>query len=284
MDKTKSIITNILSSSPRHPSSPTSHCSLRRSRRQPPLRRLWFFGFFISYRRGQPSWQQQTARNHSRLQKPVAEREKAAKLTNRLIHTQYQTSRLHCRLHSIHLHQTRLPHKRLHIIPDALIFKVHSRPHVSLTVLDAQLRKDVGGVEARVVAQLARDDLEGFGEGFDDGLLFAVDGEVGVAVQVGGDFHLAGFGVRMVYGKGGKGVFKVGRNYLAGTASSNYVFISYCSFYDHNGVVETTLHFCDKLLGTSSQYQGASLCCWTSLKEVESFATYLSLVESLASP
>ena len=57
-------------------------------------------------------------------------------------------------------------------------------------MLDAQLGQYVGGVETGVVAELAGDDLEGFGEGFDDCLLFAWDGEVGVLVEVGGYFHL----------------------------------------------------------------------------------------------
>lgn len=75
--------------------------------------------------------------------------------------------------------------------------------------------EDVGGVEAGVVAELPWDYLEGFGEGFDDGLLFARDGgvEVGVPVEVGGDFHLLGgegellgmgccfFGVDTVWGE-----------------------------------------------------------------------------------
>ena len=87
--------------------------------------------------------------------------------TNSLIHTQNQASRLHGRLHSIHLDQTRLPHKRLHIIPHALIIEVHTSPDVSLAVLDAQLGEDVCGVEAGVIAELAGDDFEGFGEGFD---------------------------------------------------------------------------------------------------------------------
>ncbi len=61
---------------------------------------------------------------------------------------------------------------------------------LTLAVLDAQLGQDVGGVEAGVVAELAGDDLEGFGERFDDGLLLAGHGEVGVLVEVGGYFHL----------------------------------------------------------------------------------------------
>ena len=57
-------------------------------------------------------------------------------------------------------------------------------------MLDAQAVEDVGGVEAGVVAELPGDDFEGFGEGFDDGLLFVRDVLVGVFVEVGGHFHL----------------------------------------------------------------------------------------------
>ena len=57
-------------------------------------------------------------------------------------------------------------------------------------MLDAELGKDVCGVEAGVVAELAGDDFEGFSEGFNDCLLFAGNGEVGGAVEVGGYFHL----------------------------------------------------------------------------------------------
>ena len=111
-------------------------------------------------------------------------------LTNSLIHTQNQTSRLCRRLHGINLHQTRLPNKRLHIISHALIIEIHTRPCIPFSVLDTQLGKDVCGVEAGVVAELAGDYFEGFGEGFDYCLLFAGDGEVGGAVEVCGDFHL----------------------------------------------------------------------------------------------
>ena len=126
-----------------------------------------------------------TIKNHYNFNKS---RENA--LTNSLIHTQNQTGRLRRRLHRIYLHQTWLPNKRLHIIPYTLIIKVHARPCVPFSVLDTQLGKDVCGVEAGVVAELAGDYFEGFGEGFDYRLLFAGDGEVGGAVEVRGDFHL----------------------------------------------------------------------------------------------
>ena len=71
-------------------------------------------------------------------------------------------------------------------------------------MLDAQLSEDVCGVEAGVVAELAGDYFEGFGEGFYYGLLFAGDGEVGGAVEVRGYFHLwEGRGLGSLRGVGG---------------------------------------------------------------------------------
>lgn len=72
---------------------------------------------------------------------------------------------------------------------------------MAFAVLDAQPVQDVGGVEAGVVAELARDDLECFGKGFDDGLLLVADGRIGVGVEVGGDFHLYCESVRVLCGR-----------------------------------------------------------------------------------
>lgn len=90
----------------------------------------------------------------------------------------------------IDLDQTRFPDKGLEVIPDAFVVEVDTSPDVAFAVFDTEAVEDVGGVEAGVVAQLAGDDLEGFGEGFDDGLLFVRHVFVGVAVQEGGDFQL----------------------------------------------------------------------------------------------
>ena len=57
-------------------------------------------------------------------------------------------------------------------------------------MFDPEAVEDVGSVETGIVAQLAGDDFEGFGEGFDDGLLFVGDVFVGVFMEVGGYFHL----------------------------------------------------------------------------------------------
>ena len=57
-------------------------------------------------------------------------------------------------------------------------------------MFDAQAVENVSGVEAGVVAELAGDDLEGFGKGFDDGLLSVRNVLVGIFVKVRGDLHL----------------------------------------------------------------------------------------------
>lgn len=179
-------------------------------------------------------------------------------LTNSLIHTQNQTRRLRRRLHGINLHQTRLPNKRLHIISHALIIKIHTRPRIPLSVLDAQLCKDIRGVEAGIIAELAGNNFKGFSEGFDDGLLFAGHGEVGGAVEVGGDFH------------------------FAGSAAGDDVAVADGAFDDHDGVVETSFYFCDELFGASSEDERACLCGGAAFEEIESLAADLALFESFA--
>lgn len=142
---------------PRHTSPPPPQSPLRRSRRQTPLRRIRLLTLLV---------------------------------LDCFIDRQDETCSLYCSLDGIDLDQTRFPDKGLKIIPDAFVVEVDAGPDVAFAVLDAQAVEDVGGIEAGVVAQLAGDDLEGFGEGFDDGLLFVRHVFVGVAVQEGGDFHL----------------------------------------------------------------------------------------------
>ncbi len=72
-------------------------------------------------------------------------------------------------------------------------------------------------------------------------------------------------------------------SYLASTTSSDDVSIPYCSFYNHNGIMQTSFHLSNELFSASSQNQSAGFCCRTSLEEIESFAPYLSLLEPLAS-
>ena len=197
--------------------------------------------------------------------------------TNSLIHTQNQTTSLHSRLNSIDLDQTRLPNKRLHIISDTLIIEIYARPRIALSMLDAQLGQDVCGVETGVVAELAGDYLECFSEGFNYRLLFTGNGEVGGAVEMGGDLHLWGF-VRWRRGSRVEG--EVG-TYFASTTASDNVTVLYGAFHYHYCIMETSLYFCNELLCSSSQDQSACFCCRASFEEVVSLAAYLTLLESL---
>ncbi len=105
-----------------------------------------------------------------------------AEHTNSLINAQDQTTRLDGSLDGVDFDEGGLPDESVEVVADALVVEVDAGPDVALAVLDAQPVEDVGGVEAGVVAQLARDDLERFGEGLDDGLLLVADGGVGVGV------------------------------------------------------------------------------------------------------
>lgn len=75
----------------------------------------------------------------------------------------------------------------------------------------AELVEDVGGVEAGVVAELAGNDLQGFGVSADQQLLFAWNGP-GIVPQVFGKFHLDGAATgndRVVLENKGKGFCSV---------------------------------------------------------------------------
>ena len=94
--------------------------------------------------------------------------------------------------------------------------------------------EDVGGVEAGVVAKLAGDHFEGFGEGLYYCLLFVWELSVGEVVEGGGDFHLW-LGMLVSGDRTGRGRGKM--VYLAGTAASDDTLVLDGAFYDHNGVV-----------------------------------------------
>lgn len=115
-------------------------------------------------------------------------------ILNRFINTQNQTASLHGGLNSINLNETRFPNKSLHVIPYTFVIEVYAGPDIALAMLDSQAVEDVCRIETGVVAELAGDDFEGFGEGFDNGLLFVGDVLVGVFVEVGGYFHLITLG------------------------------------------------------------------------------------------
>lgn len=121
-------------------------------------------------------------RQYTPLDYSKASRDEVGKLTNGFIHAQNQTTRFHRRLNRIHLHERRLPHKRVQIIPHAFIVKVDARPDIPLAVFHPQLRQNISRVEARIVAELPGDDLERFGKRFHNRLLLPRD--IGIRVLV----------------------------------------------------------------------------------------------------
>lgn len=164
-------------------------------------------------------------------------------------------------LDGVDLDEGGFPDEGVHHIGDALVVaggEVDAGPDAALAVLDAQLVEDVGGVEARVVAQLARDHLERLRERLDHRLLLVGDVLVGELVQVGGDLHLAG----------------------AAAADDQVVLDG--ALDDHDGVVQGALDFGDELLGAAAQDQGAGLGLGAVLEEVEALAADLALVEGPA--
>lgn len=125
-------------------------------------------------------------------------------------------------------------------------------------MLDAELVENIGGVEAGVVAELTGNDLEGLGEGLDDGLLLVGNVAIGEAVQVGGHLH------------------------LDGTAAADNGLVANGALDDHDGVVQGALDLGDELLGAAAQDERARLGRRAVLKEVEALAADLALLKGAA--
>lgn len=70
--------------------------------------------------------------------------------------------------------------------------------------------------------------------------------------------------------------------YLTSTSSSNDVSIPNRPLHNHDGVVQTALHLRDKLLCSSSQYEGAGFGLRAAFEEIEALAADLSLLEPFA--
>jgi len=137
--------------------------------------------------------------------------------------------------------------------------EVHTCPDMPvLAVFDAQAVEHVCGVQAGVVAELAGDDFEGFGEGFDDGLLFVGDVAVGELVEVGGHFHFAG----------------------AAAGDDGFVLDAAPDY--HYGVVQGALDFGDELLGAAAEDQGAGFGGGAGGKEVVALGADLDFFEKPA--
>lgn len=129
-----------------------------------------------------------------------------------------------------------------------------------LTVFDTQAVEDVCSVEASVIAQLPRDDLEGFGEGFNDGLLLEGDVPVRELVQMRRHLH------------------------LAGTTPSDDAPVLDGPFYNHDGVVQAALNFGDELFGASTQDKGTGFGGGAGGEDVEAFRTDLDFFKEAAGP
>lgn len=67
--------------------------------------------------------------------------------------------------------------------------------------------------------------------------------------------------------------------YLNSTASSDYLTISYGSFYHHNSVVQTSLYLLNELIRTTTKKQRASFRLGAVLEDVVPFPTNLSFLE-----
>lgn len=185
-------------------------------------------------------------------------RRRALLVADGLVDAQDQAAGLGGGLQGVDLDQGGLPHEALQHVGGALVLEVDAGPGVALAVLDAQLVEDVGGVEAGVVAQLARDNLQRLGKRLDDGLLLVRDVLVGVVVQVRRDLHLDG----------------------AAAADNRPVLDG--ALDNHDGVVQRALHLGNELLGAAAQHQRARLGLGAALEEVVALAANLALLKGLA--
>lgn len=179
-------------------------------------------------------------------------------LTDRLIHAQDHTAGFHSRLDGIYFHQRRLPYESLHVVPHAFIIEIHTRPYVPLAMLHSELRQYIGRIKTSIITQLSWDDLQCFGERFDDCLLLPWDIRIGILMQEGTDLHLA--------------CTSAGHDGVVADGTLN----------DHDGVVKTAFSFGDELLGASAEDKGTCFGGRTAFEEIKSFAANLTLFEFLA--
>lgn len=143
----------------------------------------------------------------------------AARVLDGLVYGQDEAGGLRRGRQGVDAHDGRLPDAGGEVVGDVLVVDVHAVPHTALQrrpqvsskvltrhmtitasascplpsphlcVFGSQLVEDVGGVEARVVAQLPGDDLQGLGVRSDEQLLLSRDGP-GIVAQVLGQLHL----------------------------------------------------------------------------------------------
>ena len=173
---------------------------------------------------------------------------------DRLVDAQYETGGLGGSRDRVDLDDGGLPHGRLEVVGDVLVVDVDAVPEAALGVLLTQLVEYVGGVEAGVLAQLARYDLEGARQRRYDHLL------------------LAGNGARVL-------AQEARRLHLDGAAARHDRVVLDRAAHDHDGVVERALGLLDELLGAAAQYERARLGLRAAGEDVVAFAADLLLLE-----
>mmetsp|Transcript_45072 Transcript_45072/g.75199 ORF Transcript_45072/g.75199 Transcript_45072/m.75199 type:complete len:221 (-) Transcript_45072:886-1548(-) len=124
-------------------------------------------------------------------------------------------------------------------------------------MLLAQLVEHVGGVEAGVVGELARDHLQGLGVSVHKELGLARDG-ARVIPQVSRHFH------------------------IDRSSAGHHRCVLHRASYNHNSVVQAALRLFDELVRTSSENDGGGLCPGASLEDVEALAAYLDFFKPRA--
>lgn len=176
---------------------------------------------------------------------------------NRLVDAQYKTRSLGRSRDRVDLDNGRLPHGGRVVVGNVLAVNVHAVPETALGVLLTQLVEYVGGIEAGVLAQLTRYDLERARQRRHDHLLLARD-RSRIVAQVLGDLH------------------------LDGTAAGHDRVVLERTAHDHDGVVERTLGLLDELLGTAAQNERARFSLRTTREDVVPLAADLLFLEDLA--
>lgn len=197
----------------------------------------------------------QEKKREERTQK---KKKRERKRTDSLIHTQNQTRCLNSSLDSINLDKARLPHIRLHIIPNPLIIKINTSPHIPLPMLHTQPVKNIRRIKASIITQLAGNDLQRLRKRLDDRLLLMRHVPIGIAVQVTGKIH------------------------LRCTTARDDVRVSKRALDDHDGIVETAFGLCDELFRAAAEDEGAGFGGGAVGEDVKALATDLALFEGAA--
>lgn len=122
-------------------------------------------------------------------------------------------------------------------------------------MFDFEFVEDIGCVEFGVVVELVGDDFYGFGEVFDDGLLFVGYVVIGELVEVGGYFYFCG-------------IIIVNNSFVVDGVFDNY-----------EGVVERVFNFGDELFSIILEDKSVGFGGGVVFKEVEVFVIDLFFVE-----